>query len=170
MSLIAVFIITLSIMGVLAFRFFRGRRARKQSEKVISGGWIELSNSSFHPMMFGKVLYSSNGNVVGVGVLVKENLPPLLASDIDEKIEPQLLDDRLPLCRFIIDFGGDVIISELKDMKLREKLMPYVAEHSKIKLMIGLNSNEFTLVVNNEGEREFEGIWQETKAIPKITR
>lgn len=162
MSSIAVFIIVASIMGVLAFRFFRGRRTRKKALQC--GSWIELSNSSFHPMMFGKVLHSSQGNVVGVGVLVKENLPPLLASDIDEKIDPQLLDDRLPLCRFVIDFGDDVILSELKDIKLQEKLMPYVTDHSKIKLMIGLNSNEFLLVDNKEGERDFERIWQETKA------
>lgn len=143
------------------FSIFRSRKARK---KLQCGGWIELTDSKYQPILFGKILYSSNGNVVGVGVLVKENLPPLLASDIDEKIAPQLLDDRGPLCRFLIDFGGDVIISELKDIKLQEKLMPYVAEHSKIKLMIGLNSNEFILVDSKEGETDFERIWQETKA------
>lgn len=170
MSSTVVFIIVASIMGVLAFRIFRGRKASKEHKKVINdkpsqyGVWIELTNSRFHPIMFGKVLYSYDMNIVGVGVLVKENLPPLLASDIDEKIDPQLLDDRWPLCRFLIDFGDDVIITVLKDIKLQEKLMPYVAEPSKIKLMIGLNSNEFLLVDNKEGERDFERIWQATKA------
>ena len=74
--------------------------------------------------MFGRVLYSFDRKVVGVGVLVKEHLPTMLASDIDEKIGPQLLDGRWPLCRFLIDCQGrEVIITELKDMELREKLI-----------------------------------------------
>ncbi|MCE5294573.1 MAG: hypothetical protein LLF94_08180 [Chlamydiales bacterium] len=170
MSLTLIFIIAAAIMGVLVIRTFRGQKACKEYERLINGspsqcsGWIELADSRFQPIMFGKVLYNYDKKVVGVGVLVKENLPPLLDSDIDEKIAPQLLDDHWPLCRFLIDFGDDVIISELKDIKLHEKLMPYVAEHSKIKLMIGLNSNEFFLVDNKEAERNFERIWQETKA------
>lgn len=167
LSTVAVFI----IVAFIIHRIFRARKASKEYEKVIRdmpsqwGGWIELENTRFHPLMFGRVLYSFDRKVVGVGVLVKEHLPSVLASDIDEKIGPQLLDGCRPLCRFLIDCQGrDVIITELTDLELREKLKPYVAEYSKIKLMIGLNSNEFILVDNKEGERDFERIWQEAKA------
>jgi hypothetical protein len=169
MSLTAILIIGVFIITLLVYRIFHARKVSKEYQKVIYemqsqwDGWIELSDPSLHPLMFGKVLYSINGNVVGVGVLVKEHLPAMLVSDIDTKIGPQLLDNRWPLCRFLIDRGRDVIITELKDMELREKLKPYVANYSKIKLMIGLNSQESVLVDNEEGKKDFERIWEEAR-------
>jgi hypothetical protein len=169
MSLIAVIVIAIVILAVLAQQIFLNRKDSKEYEKIILnlptqwGGWIELADAGFHPLMFGKVLYSFDWKVVGVGVLMNEYLPAALVSDIAVKISPQLLDGRLPLCRFIIDCHRGVIFTELKDMQMREKLKPYVDEYSKIKLMIGFDSNEFILIDNKEGESNFERIWQETR-------
>ena len=170
MSSILVLVIAVVILAVFARQIILKRKYSKEYEKMILnlpiqwGGWIELADAGFHPLMFGKVLYSFNGNVVGIGALVKEHLPAALASDIDAKIGPQLLDGLSPLCRFLINCQGrDVILSELKDMQLREKLKPYVDEYSKIKLMISLDSNEFALVDTKESERDFERIWQATR-------
>lgn len=168
MSATVVLTIVVFIIAIVAFMIIRRRKASKGINPSQCVGWIELADSRFEPILFGKILYSSNRSAAGVGVLVKENIPPLFASDIDEKIAPQLLDDRWPLCRFLIDFGDDVILTELKDIKLQEKLMPYVAEHSQLKLKIGLNSNEFILAADKEGEMDFERVWEETKAQKKI--
>lgn len=170
MSSIIVLVIAVVILAVFARQVILKRKSGKEYEKMILnlpiqwGGWIELADAGFRPLMFGKVLYSFDGNVIGVGVLVKEHLPAALTADIDAKIDPQLLDGLSPICRFLINCQGrDVILTELKDVQLKEKLKPYVNEYSKIKLMIGLDSNEFVLVDNKESEIDFERIWQKTK-------
>ncbi|MDR3503660.1 MAG: hypothetical protein P4L79_13870 [Legionella sp.] len=149
------------------FFLFLSLRVRQMSsvhcDKVVHDtlsqweGWIEIVNTNYHSLLFGKILYRTDGIAVGVGVLVKEYLPPLLFSDIVEKIKPQFLDGHGPICRFCIDFlGQDVNYTEFKDIELREKLRPYMSEHSKIKLLVGLNSNEFVLIDNKEGEKDFD--------------
>lgn len=165
--LLIMVVVTVVFMVILLERGFRRRKMNKEYDQMIRDmpsmweGWIELADTHFSPLMFGKVLYSFDRKVVGVGVLMKENLPPNLVLDIDEKIGPQLLDGYGPLCRFLIDCQGrDVVITELKDRELKEKLNPYVADYSKIKLKMGLDSNEFVLVDNKEGEKDFERIWQ----------
>lgn len=171
MTLISVIIIAVVFFSLLARRLFLNHKISKEYEKTILnlptqwGGWFELVDGGFHSLLFGKVLYSFDGYVVGVGVLVKEHLPAALAADIDaKKAGTPLLDGLSPLCRFIIDCQGrDVILTELKDMQLKDKLKPYVDNYSEIKLMIGLDSNEFILIDNREAESDFERIWQEAK-------
>lgn len=171
MTLISVIAIAAVIFVLLARQLFLNHKISKEYEKTILnlptqwGGWIELVDAGFHSLLFGKVLYSLDGYVVGVGVLVKEHLPAALVADIDaSKTGTQLIDGFSPLCRFLIDCQGrDVILTELKDMQLREKLKPYVDNYSEIKLMIGLDSNEFILIDNKEAESDFERAWQEAR-------
>jgi hypothetical protein len=153
----------------LVWRIFLKLRDNRQYEKMILslpskwGGWTELVGEDLHPLMFGKILYSFNGYAIGVGMLVKKHLPNSFVSDIGAKIGSQITHDLTPVCRFIISFQGkDVILTELKDMQLKEKLKPYVDEYSNIKLLIGLDSNEFTLIDNEEERSDFERIWHQT--------
>lgn len=165
MSIISVIVIAIVILALLARKIFFNHKYEKMiiNLPTVWDGWIELADAGFHPLMFGKVLYSFDGYAVGVGMLVKEHLPVAFAADIDAKIGPQLLDGLSPLCRFLIPFkGGEVILTELKDMQLKEKLKPYVDNYSKIKLMIGLDSHGFVLMDTNEGKNDFERIWQKT--------
>ena len=143
---------------------------RKKHDKCIldllevSDGWIELADNNYRPLLQGKVLYSFDGKVFGVGLLKQEHLPAALISDIQVKIGPLLLDGHLPLCRFIIDLRGPIVIlTELTDSQMKEKLKPYVNDYSKINLMIGLDSSESILIDNDEGIKDFEQIWQEAK-------
>ena len=161
-------VISVAILVILARQIFRNRKDNKEYKKMILNlssqwdGWVEVADASYHPVMLGKILYSWDRHAAGVGVLVKEHLPVALVSDMDIKIGPQLLDGRWPLCRFLISFQGrDVILTELKDIDLKEKLKSYVVEYSKIQLKIGLDSNEFILVDSKEAESDFERVWKE---------
>ncbi|MBA2727104.1 MAG: hypothetical protein H0U49_02910 [Parachlamydiaceae bacterium] len=175
MSLNLGIVIAVLILSFFAWKIYLNYKDSKEYVKVIlnlpaqGDGWIELVNPGLQAMMLGKVLSSFDGYVIGVGVLVKEHFPAMLGSDIDVKIAPQLLDGLSPICRFIIDSQGkEVILTELKDMQFKEKLKPYVDDYSKIKLLMGLDSNEYLLIDTIEGRSGFERIWEATVAKKKL--
>ncbi|MBT8338797.1 MAG: hypothetical protein HKP58_02180, partial [Desulfatitalea sp.] len=125
------------------------------------GGWIEIANTDGTALFQGKIVATSReyAGALLFGVLVEKNAPEALVAAI--KAGPHAnLGEGLVLARGLTDPGKQLIMTQLEDIDLIDRLHEVMDQGVKPDTCLVLNSTALQHLDTEEGVAQFEQMWE----------
>jgi hypothetical protein len=144
-----------------------GRQATRAAAPVL-GEWVEVLNSDQQVLMVGRKLAAvtrlGDGAFAVWGAIAVDQVQPALIEDIKSLTTPVYLDPNHIFARIVVaaDEGETVIIGDLADTAMIEKLKRAIAEHSAtVDLRLQVASQSIGLIKEPDAQAKFDALWGE---------